>query len=1269
ISLVDKTAPRRPSDDALAQSHTATTDLSRNISRKFTRASIRSELAKRKYAKWQPDRLGLTDDEDTSDRRLSEGRDLFTTETRTDTLAGESRLTAGPSSSQSSPEDQHNVDSSDVDQQAARDHEHDGQNHPKLSGLKPGTELEILYENQRGWFFFGIPLYSHSSLLNFDPAAWTTPDGRDSAVDITKAQLPDPSWEWVWKTWYVDMSGDVDDQGWQYSFSFGSSAWHGSHPWYHSYVRRRRWVRLRVKRVSERSRRGRSGLEVAHMLNEDYFTIHSGKAKTRASSTDGLSRATSGYLSRAATKVEEEVPVEEIANIPALMHALRVARVDREKMDALEQFMQEGEDELFYLDGKIPEIMSMFVFQASRWQYFTRLSDVVEELSQSSSEASGKEAAELQRKRDHFQKAADVARRHLTGPEVLHSDDRHLEAGMLDLTPAPKRGSLLSKYSGKVSFRPMDDGGEIKGIPQAAEVGREGHIYHLYFFSCPCYSSFVRMKAECWRRRAQNLGPFTDRLGRENISRVGPYGLSSMLSRSRPYLTRRRLPAVLDHVATAPDEPLLFLYPSWFTSLPAHRGSSLTRNPALSLSRQYHRPSKRGPSVPRLSPQSSTGNYSSRQITSSSIAVGRRGLDKEATKPAAKPQASRTSPLPQPTSDNTSRWTPPRVRSLAALSSISPRDKKKLQHRQSELDNTRKNQQKTIERRWKDQAAVYERMLRMNRAIPAHAPLKSNQLELYLREETIAEFAGLVSRGENIFYRHVYHGCKVHVKPLSESVGMCRRVILEGRPAAVEEVKKELLEIGTLQDEYDPVVDMRKPVVPIYPRVDRRIHKDIPLVRGTWDMPKDPTEFTVDQIVRQGELLATVRDFTHHVEDLITSWPNSREQPGKHGADVADALETLFLKSAHTELISTASLNQALSFLLERKQYWIAHQIFHSAKHVATVETFNMMLKSTALEQNLKRFRNLLHGMENLGIRADVETWLAFADCFVSPTKKMAVVNSLRQRGMLQKTTLQRTALRAVLHDLLVEHLHDGGDMNSFLEKIARDWDSTMWSPSMVNQMMCAVMRVNHLKARDQLFQFCRQNGLRIEPYTFYLLVGTCNKGNILQALQYMYQTMEDPARELNVTGWTRLFLHAWHGGYYNICRVLWRYACMRGHAASRIAERVYESLLHEAGPDTTFRRAVAARLILGIDLGTPRPTSGGRFYRLKGLPAEYAADPVKYLCIQVDPTERNNQLNVSEAILARDMDVGRFYKPQVSLRAMLDAATIVDLEWKELAR
>ncbi|PWY92579.1 hypothetical protein BO70DRAFT_357706 [Aspergillus heteromorphus CBS 117.55] len=494
IALIDNTAPRRPSETALSQITTA--GGSSHISRKWTRKSIRSELAKRKYAKWQPDRLGLTDDDvddsevdaaaaaiasSSSSRRPSDGRDLTGAETTTTTTT-EGEPQQPPSQDVNATDFAAEPTSSGNNSHGNTDDEHRHHRHPKLTGLKPGTELDILYENQRGWFFFGIPLYSHSSLLNFDPTAWITADGRDSPVNITNAQLPDPSWEWVWRNWYVDMSGDVDDQGWQYSFSFASSAWHGSHPWFHSFVRRRRWVRLRVKRAVERIRRGRTGLEMAHMLNEDYFTIHSGRNKRRAESEAGLSRVnTFGYsasLSRATTKAgEEEVPVEEIADIPALMHALRVAIVDREKVDALHRFIEEGGEELFYLDGQIPEIMSMFVFQASRWQFLTHLVDIVEDLGHRVSEMSGKEAEVMQRRQDHLQKAVDAARRHLTGPEVLRTNHQGPKSGMLDLTPAPKKGSLLARYSGKFSFKPMDDGGEIKGIPQAAEVGREGHIY------------------------------------------------------------------------------------------------------------------------------------------------------------------------------------------------------------------------------------------------------------------------------------------------------------------------------------------------------------------------------------------------------------------------------------------------------------------------------------------------------------------------------------------------------------------------------------------------------------------------------------------------------------------------------------------------------------------------------------------------------------------------------------------------------------------------
>ncbi|KAI9044476.1 uncharacterized protein KD926_001077 [Aspergillus affinis] len=499
IRLVDNTCSR---DESPSQAPLAT-ELSRGLSRRLTRPSVRGELARRKYAKWQPHRLGITDDgEPDTERRPSDGRELSLTDTATNTLGGAPSLattyslptneqldsnptdfapsttaTGEPAGNGSDGPEGAGSGSGSGSRSGSRVEAGSGsglRSHPV--GLKPGTDLDILYENQRGWFLCGIPLYSHHSLLNFDPATWVTYDFRDSPVDITNAQLPDPSWEWAWRRWYVDMSGDVDDQGWQYSSSFSSSAWHGSHPWFHSFVRRRRWVRLRVKRVSERSRRERTGLEMAHMLNDDYFTIHTGKKTKRASSSERASGATSGYLSRATTKVEE-APLEEIGNIPSLMHALKTAIVDREKIDALRRFVEEGGPELYYLEGQIPEIMPMFVFQASRWQVLTHLVGIVDELSQKIPNVGEREAEELRHQKEYLSKAADSARHHLRGPEVVSARRRSSAPEMLDLTPGPKKKGLLSRYLGKFSFKPMDDGGPIKGIPKEAEIGKEGHIY------------------------------------------------------------------------------------------------------------------------------------------------------------------------------------------------------------------------------------------------------------------------------------------------------------------------------------------------------------------------------------------------------------------------------------------------------------------------------------------------------------------------------------------------------------------------------------------------------------------------------------------------------------------------------------------------------------------------------------------------------------------------------------------------------------------------
>lgn len=205
----------------------------------------------------------------------------------------------------------------------------------------PDSHIDVLFENQRGWFVFGIPLFSSKALWNFriDPSPWVDANFKPSAVNITNAQVPDPSWVWDWKSWYVDMSLDVDEEGWQYSLLFKGSPWHGNHPWFHSFVRRRRWLRKRIKQKlppkTKETQRER--------LFGETFSIGTTLARSTTVGTGTLSTLNS-------TQVSLD---EEVRDIATLMRKLKKAAIDREKIIIIHKFIDDGGEELHYLAEQV----------------------------------------------------------------------------------------------------------------------------------------------------------------------------------------------------------------------------------------------------------------------------------------------------------------------------------------------------------------------------------------------------------------------------------------------------------------------------------------------------------------------------------------------------------------------------------------------------------------------------------------------------------------------------------------------------------------------------------------------------------------------------------------------------------------------------------------------------------------------------------------------------------------------------------------------------
>ena len=452
IQLVDSTSPTSPTSALASPLGPDPPRRSQDSSgdRKWTKTTLREELARRKYARFQEDRYAE------EDSRTSGGQG--------DKSRFEQAASAGGKA---------------IDRGRERIRQTLRRSKASKRREKEAAAVDILYENQRGLFVCGIPYYSSQSLLNFDPAAWTDAAFKDSAVNITNAQVPDPTWSWVWKSWYVDMSHDVDEEGWEYLFSFHQSfVWHGTHPFFYSWVRRRRWLRKRIKMHSPADHMLADTMTEAHRLAPDYFTIHTGKrGPSRSSSRDRHDNRSSFFNSSRVVGDTESESEDEITDVVALLKAMKSTTVDRKKLSAFRNFVENGGDEVCYIAKEMDEIIGMFVYQNSRRQLLSILEHAASEYTGPS--GSGKKKPVSQRA-EGLADAIEALKESIAHLEYW-SDIKSAEGQATRSDASSQSSDSLQDRKAKLSIRTKDINREvssvrIEGIPSSAELDVEPGI-------------------------------------------------------------------------------------------------------------------------------------------------------------------------------------------------------------------------------------------------------------------------------------------------------------------------------------------------------------------------------------------------------------------------------------------------------------------------------------------------------------------------------------------------------------------------------------------------------------------------------------------------------------------------------------------------------------------------------------------------------------------------------------------------------------------------
>lgn len=809
-----------------------------------------------------------------------------------------------------------------------------------------------------------------------------------------------------------------------------------------------------------------------------------------------------------------------------------------------------------------------------------------------------------------------------------------------------------------------------------------------------------------------------------------------MFARGRSCLKRCGLLTILaDHAASAgphPDEALLFLYPRWFTTSvrqqrrsinstsnrryishgnngvllsrsPAHR--SPTRKQSLVGASTRKRWLSRGSKakstksdldeavegsqegetpVPvtrtKTAKKGGVGKYGIFDAIANMENEGHPGIDSAFLEHNFDILSKSGAPRwPPASSDRRSRQAVRKKRDL--LRHLPPPQSRKILRRQFYLGEVSS----------KERIAIYKQIRRFLESAEEQAekaeflkPRFFTQQDLHRREvlvpdETIAVFTGVsekFSQSENIWFEPLRHGCRVHVLPSDESEGHNRKVILSGSARATELVADRLLKTRELQEHGDPLIDIKKPPVPAFPSrlAFERSGTLAPLIRTVWSYKTNPRPQVIfDLLSAKSENISTIKGFVEQVEGLVTSLPSTRSHESPHPRRVATALRELFCNESRQQLISTTALNTAISFLLQHGFMNDVQKLIDRGGHVATIETFNILLRSAAKRQNLGFFNLVLRVMGRLRVRPDVHTWLAYLECLISPAAKTDVVKVMEKKGYLKDPDALRSVLRLMIGELLIKHFKDGGSVDEFFNKIVETAGLNWFPASLIRKMVVVTAQLGDASAMTRILDICKENSLPLSSEIINDVIRFF-PNDTFTALHYIIMCLQGPTAELNQEAYARLFVNARRNKHYNICRVLWRYACMNEAVSRTMRDDVTFLLFHNVAREGLAEQdklwwTCAGKVIVGVDLHLPDFPFKNDL--LRTIPPEFHDNPVASFLtpLRLEGEERSKQRLTAKAIVKHDVEIGPWYRPTYSLAHMLEVAAELDKQWVGVPR
>ena len=538
--------------------------------------------------------------------------------------------------------------------------------------------------------------------------------------------------------------------------------------------------------------------------------------------------------------------------------------------------------------------------------------------------------------------------------------------------------------------------------------------------------------------------------------------------------------------------------------------------------------------------------------------------------------------------------------------------------------------------------------------------MRGERLELHAN--TVYHLTGGINT--NAWFHQVGWGCEVRV--LEEQAGDPDKlvVVLHGMPRARRLTREYLLE------------------------ADRGVTD-----AARWRLsPKDdlePVRFVLSSLkwhnttkdVRRADMVEhprswSVRSFAHFVETLTTMQIPRQlqrelyEGTETHNRTVAQVLESLFADPRSAPFISSRALNFALVFTCKHTEIGgTSNFLFEKAKSIGLslqADTFNILIEESLRQNKLDYYRSLLASMQRMGVVPDGMTWVALLRITKSRAGRRAILQHLRQKWPKNTILWQQVALELVSTDF-AQLVRLEKSFDYFVDFMDQSFPSTWLSVRSINRMLniCAKKKLWHIVPR--ILEFGERRGGHFNTATQTLLLKVFQKrGSIRDSIDLLESHFAKTVGRDSAFAIPVIFMTAWNSRFYNVCRVLWRYAAVHGDITSTMQNVVALSLIKnndESDDSAAHRwRITAGKVIVGTDLDTSGLAAQYQLMNQEGM-----RDPMKVLAQWTpDDGPRQEQLALAYTIMHRDLTAYKGFERFGSeqLFDLLRRAYEIDCDW-----